>query len=532
MRFLLAAVLFAIAPLALAQDHQTTLAPYLTDDVVAVAYLDLAKIDTLGTLEWISELGFGPDDKQRGRATKLMLTVQQRLDEAAGFGARYVYVLFRPNDISHGGPTWILPIDEQGDPRAVFGMLLSGRPDKFEIEREMRPPFFPDHCEVVGNAVVGANTVAQLAEAKQEPNSSPLEMSEMLGALGDGHGGLLIFGSNDSRRVVRDLFPSLPPPFQAINGPLIADDLQWGGFVVDLPPEPRLQILVQAKSNEAAKTVNEALNMALTVGTQLPQAKLLLDDEALRMLGSALRPNLDDSRVTISFAGLFSDLDRLTQAMAPHVKRARAAAKRTERINRFRRIVLGILNYESANGALPTAGSYAEDGSPLLSWRVHILPYLGDEEQALYRKFRLDEPWDSPHNKQLLPLMPDVYADPDPDVTLHDRNAVGRTTFVVPTGPGTAFAGPTGTKYKQIKDGSVNTLALVELASMAAPYWTRPKDWVIDTAIPWERLKRTDRDWITIALLDGSVRTIPLSTTDETLNAMVTIDGGEFVELP
>lgn len=532
MRFFLAAVLFAIAHSAFAQDQLATLKSYLTDDVVAVAYLDLAKIDTMGTLEWISQLGFGPDDKQRGQATKLMLIVQQRLDEAAGFGARYVYVLFRPSDITHGGPTWILPVDEQGDPRAVLGMLLSGRPDKFVIEYEMRPSFLPNYCDVVGNAVVGANTVAQLAEVKAKSVASPREMLEMWNALGDGHGGLLIFGSDNSRRVVRELFPQLPPPFQSINGSLIADDLQWGGFVVDLPPKPHLEILVQANSNQAAKTVNEAVNMALTVGKQLPAAKQLLDDEALRMFDTALRPQLDASRVTIAFDALFSDLDRLAKVMAPHVKQARAAAQRTTRINRFRRIVLGILNYESANGTLPPVGTYAEDGSPLLSWRVHILPYLGDEEQALYRKFRLDEPWDSPHNKQLLPLMPEVYADPDPNLTLHDRNAVGRTTFVVPTGPGTAFSGPEGTTIRSITDGTVNTLALVEIASMAAPYWTRPKDWVIDPAMPWERLNRTDRDWITIALLDGSVRTIPLSTADETLNALVTIDGGEFVELP
>lgn len=532
MRVLLAILIFAIAPLAFAQDHQATLKPHLSDEVVAVAYLDLAKIDTLGTLEWVSQLGFGPSDEQRGQATKLMLTMQRRLDEAAGYGARYVYVLFRPNDVSHGGPTWILPVDEQGDPRAVLGMLLSGRPDKFEIEHDVRPLFFPDHCEVVGNAVVGANTVAQLAEAKKNAVSSLREMSEMWNAMGDGHGGLLIFGSDDSRRVVRELFPQLPPPFQSVDGPLLADDLQWGGFMVDLPPKPSLEILVQAEDNEAAQTVSEAVNMALTMGTQLPQAKLLFDGETLRLLDTSLRPQLDDSRVTISFEPLFNDLERLAKAVAPHVKQARVAAQRTERIDRFRRIVLGILNYESANGALPPVGTYAEDGSPLLSWRVHILPYLGEEEQALYRKFRLDEPWDSPHNKQLLPLMPDVYADPAPDLTLHDRNAVGRTTFVVPTGPGTAFNSPTETRLIDVKDGLSRTLALVELAPMAAPYWTRPKDWVIDPAMPWERLNRTDRDWITIAFLGGSVHTIPLSTDAKTLRAMTTIDGGELFELP
>ena len=37
-----------------------------------------------------------------------------------------------------------------------------------------------------------------------------------------------------------------------------------------------------------------------------------------------------------------------------------------------------------------------------------ILPYI--EEGQLYQQFKLDEPWDSPHNKKLIALMPKIYA--------------------------------------------------------------------------------------------------------------------------
>ena len=39
-----------------------------------------------------------------------------------------------------------------------------------------------------------------------------------------------------------------------------------------------------------------------------------------------------------------------------------------------------------------------------------ILPFL--EQQALYSKFKLDEPWDSPHNKALISEMPPTYLCP------------------------------------------------------------------------------------------------------------------------
>ena len=37
-----------------------------------------------------------------------------------------------------------------------------------------------------------------------------------------------------------------------------------------------------------------------------------------------------------------------------------------------------------------------------------LLPYLG--QGALYRQFKLDEAWDSPHNIKLLDRMPRIYA--------------------------------------------------------------------------------------------------------------------------
>ncbi len=70
-------------------------------------------------------------------------------------------------------------------------------------------------------------------------------------------------------------------------------------------------------------------------------------------------------------------------------------------------MALAMRNYESAYGHLPPAVVYGENGQPLYSWRVLILPYI--EEDELYRQFKLDEPWNSPHNIQLLERMPILY---------------------------------------------------------------------------------------------------------------------------
>jgi Protein of unknown function (DUF1559) len=89
-----------------------------------------------------------------------------------------------------------------------------------------------------------------------------------------------------------------------------------------------------------------------------------------------------------------------------------AAAGREQASNSLRQIALAIQQYLDAKGRFPTAAIADSQGKSLLSWRVAILPYLGANEQNLYKQFHLDEPWDSPANKRLLIRMPNVYRSP------------------------------------------------------------------------------------------------------------------------
>ena len=71
-------------------------------------------------------------------------------------------------------------------------------------------------------------------------------------------------------------------------------------------------------------------------------------------------------------------------------------------------IVRGLHTYADVNnGHLPPPASVDKKGTRLLSWRVLILPYIGEEK--LHEQFHLDEPWDSKHNKELLAKMPEVF---------------------------------------------------------------------------------------------------------------------------
>ena len=121
----------------------------------------------------------------------------------------------------------------------------------------------------------------------------------------------------------------------------------------------------------------------------------------------------------------------------------------------------------------PSPRSPTKQGKPLLSWRVAILPYI--EQQTLYQKFKLDEPWDSAHNKALLKEMPLAYACP----SRADSESFA-TPYQVFTGNGTMFEDGRGMKRAEITDGWPNTILVAE-AEVTVP-WTKPDDLRFDPA--------------------------------------------------
>ncbi|MEX0585941.1 MAG: DUF1559 domain-containing protein, partial [Pirellulales bacterium] len=200
------------------------------------------------------------------------------------------------------------------------------------------------------------------------------------------------------------------------------------------------------------------------------------------------------------------------------------------RMNRFKEMLIAMLNYADVIKHLPPAAIFDKDGRPLLSWRVAVLPYMDKDEVELYKQFHLDEPWDSPHNRTLIEKMPDTFADPDPII----RRAAGdgKTTFQVPVAAETIFYNNQGTPYKEIADGTSKTILIVEVAPLRAVVWTKPEDWEVNMRHPRSGVERTDRDRFTAGFADAHTSTIPVEVDEATLRAMLTRAGREVYDWP
>jgi hypothetical protein len=143
-------------------------------------------------------------------------------------------------------------------------------------------------------------------------------------------------------------------------------------------------------------------------------------------------------------------------------------------------VAWAIWSYELSKGELPPCAIVDRQGKPLLSWRVAILPYLG-LNRHLYRRFKLDEPWDSPSNRELLKEMPYWFKLGSTTEKSTD------TCMKVFVGPGTPFDPGRQVALSDItKDDRGPTIALVEARDFVP--WTKPEDLTYTPDGPLPRL--------------------------------------------
>lgn len=200
-----------------------------------------------------------------------------------------------------------------------------------------------------------------------------------------------------------------------------------------------------------------------------------------------------------------------TDETAPHARS----------IRNLQQIGLALHNYHDGHKTFPPAYTTDKNGKPGLSWRVLILPYVG--ETALYEQFQLDEPWDSEHNKPLSAKIPAVYA------SSADSGPPGGTAYLGIGGERGAFGRKDGLRIAKITDGLSNTIIVVLSDSKSVMEWTKPDVFVPDVANPMKGLAQVPSGGSHVLMGDGAVRFLSKETDPEMIRAYFTIDGGESV---
>ncbi len=175
--------------------------------------------------------------------------------------------------------------------------------------------------------------------------------------------------------------------------------------------------------------------------------------------------------------------DLVTGLCAPSFQAAREAIRRSNCASNLQRITLAMLIYERQHGTLPPAYTVDADGNPLHSWRVLLLPYLGEKE--LCGKLRLDEPWDSQHNRQFHDAALAIYQCPSAELK------PGQTTYSVVVGEKTAFQAGKG---KSLDDLGMNLILVVEREQARGPDGQGQSVCWMDPTVGTDRVDRFQGD--------------------------------------
>src|SRR5262249_31475882 len=153
-------------------------------------------------------------------------------------------------------------------------------------------------------------------------------------------------------------------------------------------------------------------------------------------------------------------------------------------------------------------------------------------QDALYKQFKFDEPWDSENNKKLIKLMPKIYAPPNTETN-------GYTYYRSFTGPDAIMPLPTGAvkpglvngvAINAIPNGTVNTFLVAEATDPVI--WTKPDELAFDkTQAPPKLGGALFADGFYVAMCDGSVKFIKKTIDEKTLKNAINRQDGEIINL-
>ncbi len=268
--------------------------------------------------------------------------------------------------------------------------------------------------------------------------------------------------------------------------------------------------------------------------------------------------HFDQAGENVSLTASMTDMTVLNNTLSsfvPAMIEARKAALRMESFNNLKRLVLAMHLYHSKYKHFPPAVVIGPDGKTPHSWRVALLPFL--DQEKLYKEYRLNEPWDSEHNKQVLAKMPAVFKNPV------DNRPGHLTSYLAVTGPNTVFGKSTrtaggagiemstepfatsglaggggveskaepvaGVRMREITDGTSNTIAIVE-ARREIP-WTKPEDISFDgKTVP--ELGGFYSGGFCVGLCDGAARYLPDTLNPETLKYLLLINDSHVIDWP
>ena len=312
-------------------------------------------------------------------------------------------------------------------------------------------------------------------------------------------------------------------------------------------------LTVKTPSPSDAKQLRAMLENAIEFGMNMMQFQMQnemrgdmevppLAFEFIKGVLRTLLPELDGDKLVFRVKGeqnqmalgVVSAGGVMTAMLLPAVQAARSAARRMQCSNNMKMIGLAMHNYHDTWVAMPPLYTVDENGKPLHSWRVLILPFV--DQSMLYQEIRLDEPWDSEHNKRFHDRMPDVFKCPDNPAAKPGKaccySAIAGEGLIPAKKKGDMTAG----SFARLVDGTSNTIFTIEVKE---PFcWMDPTaDITLDELAKGinakdGRASSYHPGGCNVGMFDGSIKFFSNTIDKDTLRALGDCDDGRPVTVP
>ncbi len=250
------------------------------------------------------------------------------------------------------------------------------------------------------------------------------------------------------------------------------------------------------------------------------------DDGPRRRRGAGERKPISGLMIAGIIVGVFVVgivlLGILAGLLLPAVQKVREAAARMSDANNMKQVGLGFHNHASMNQDM-MSGPYARDDfgkvQTGLSWRVGLLPYV--EQENVYRKFDLSQPWDNAKNRSASNTPIKTYTSP-----YDGKEPLVNTPYRVFYGGGALFEEDgTPVSIRTIPDGASNTILLVHAAEQVP--WAEPRDLRYDPNGPLPKFGYPGQSGFNVLMADGSVKFVTDKVSERTLRSAITKADGD-----
>ncbi|QDV77214.1 DUF1559 domain-containing protein [Botrimarina mediterranea] len=521
---------FALLFITAATHAATPFDNYLEDGTFLVASLDLDETTSTESAQWlIATIEAAAPALRSGDATMPAMITRQaisQLRELRDFGVKEIGLVVAIEDLTmNHGPLLVTKLPDEAAAMKVRDWL--------QPRLQMTPGF---EARLSGSTLLVATTATLDRYAKLTPAARP-DLADAHSSANAALSAVLSPGA-DARRVLRELWPMLPPPYDKLTGPLVADDVRSVTATVQLGAAPIASLTITSPNPSARESIAQAISAGLQTGVVWVETNQPPYAAGAKETAELLAPRVDDAAVTMRIDSADAAVRQFaTNVLAPAIVVAQERAKRSSKMNDMKQIILAMHNYHDVRGSLPT-NVVDKDGKPLLSWRVLLLPFL--EQETFLKELHLDESWDSPHNLE-------VAKRSAPQVYCRD-NREGLTSFLRPVYAGSDLAAARGDiepiekptsgrmcflqpseTFRDITDGLSKTIMVAEVAPEHAVFWTKPDDWEVDLEDPLAKLRTDKREGFVTGYYDGSARFEPFDIDPGLLKKMITKNGGEAI---